>query len=274
MPQSELELESQVQKLFPGATQHGRACWSAALQNGRSHWSRVYFEDDTAVLTTGPLDIPGSPQRILAWNAVLPAASRIVCNEDGLQLRTEWVLSPDATAGDIWETARRDFQAGLDLLGGESVPPPAELPAGNFESQEPAPRWNARANGDGTWSVPLPHAQAALQASAALVKAETIAGDEHADEVRAAVAEVLLRGTSYLRFVKACATPDGEGRWAAWIQASPAVCGMDAALAAVALAHRECAAAARALSEVRLALRFREVCSAWRDCKSNPKEGR
>jgi hypothetical protein len=264
MLQPELELVSQMKKLFPGATPRGRASWSVALQNGRSHLSRVSLEDDVVILTTGPLGIHGSPQSVVAMNATLPAASRIVCATDGLQLRAEWALPPDAMISKVWEAVLCDFQAGLDILGGASIPQPVTLPTYAFEREDPAPHWNVRPNGDGTWSVPLPHEKAALHASASLVTARILAQFEYPEEVRAAVAELLLRGTSYLRFVKACATPDSATQWSAWIQASPAVCGTDKALTGVALAYGECASAARALSEVRLARRFREVGSTWR----------
>jgi hypothetical protein len=274
MPLSAIDLANHILNLFPGATRLGRSCWSTALQNGRSHVSRVYLDDDTAILTTGPLGIPACPQQVLAWNALLPAASRIVWTGDGLELRTEWAIAPDADGGDLWERARRDFQTGLDVLGGETVPPnPDPVPASS-ESEGPAPHWNARLNEDGAWSISLPHEQAAVRASATLVTAGTLAEGDYPDEVRAAAAEALLRGTSHLRFVKACAAPGESARWSAWIQASPVACGLEEALASVALAHVDCADAVRALQEVRLAQRYRQVSSVWRNRQSNPNEGR
>ena len=72
------ELASQIHRLFPAATPLGRASWSVTLQNGRSHLTRVFLEDDNVVLTTGPIAMHGSPQSVVAMNASLPAASRIV----------------------------------------------------------------------------------------------------------------------------------------------------------------------------------------------------
>jgi hypothetical protein len=263
MTQPEIELASELNRLFPDATPRGRASWSVALQNGRSHLSRVSLEDDILSLTTAPLAIHGSPQSVAAMNASLPAASRIVCAVDGLRLRTEWSLPADAPIGKICESAVYDFQAGLDLFCGAPVPQPITSSIPAFE-KHPSPHWNARENGDGTWSVPLPDHRAVLRASESFVKVDIIPGSEPPDEVRSAVAEYLLRGTFPLRFVKACASPDSAAQWAAWIQASPAVCGMDEALTSVAVAYRECAPSARALSEPWLAQRFREIGSIWR----------
>ena len=257
------ELASQIHRLFPAATPLGRASWSITLQNGRSHLTRVFLEDDNVVLTTGPIAMHGSPQSVVAMNASLPAASRIVCAADGLQLRTEWALGPDETVNKLWEAALNDFQVGLDVIGGASIPQFVTLPTCTFETQGPQQHWNARAIGDGTWRVPLPHEQTALRASASFVTAEMIPEHEYPAEVRAAVAELLLRGTSHVRFVKACAKADSAEKWAAWIQAPVAVCGMEEALTSVALSYRECAPAIRALSEVQPARRFREVSSAW-----------
>lgn len=270
MTHTEVDLASQVQRGFPQATAQGRACWSVAMQNGRSHNSRVSLEDDILVLTTGPLAINGSPQSVMAMNPSLGAASRIVCATDGLQFRTEWAVSADgmlrreAMISQIWEASLCDFQRGLDVLSGAPIPQPVAFPTQSREEQEPAPHWNARAEGEGAWMVPLPHEKVSLRASALLVKVDAITQGEWPDEVRSAISEYLLRATSQLRFVKACATSDSNAQWSAWIEASPVACGMEEALICVALAYREFGAAVRALSEVRLAQRFHEIGSVWR----------
>jgi hypothetical protein len=236
------------------------------MQNGRAHQSQVSIDDNLLVVTTGPLAINGSPQSLAAINASVPAATRIVCASGGLELRTECVLRADIGISQIWQSLLGDCQHGLDILGGESVPQPTAIATPhNFDEEEPALHWNARAEGDGNWIVPLAHEKALLHASASIVRTEIIAQQEWPDQVRFAVSEYLLRATSQLRFVKACATPHSSSQWSAWIQASPAACGMEEALTCVALACRECGAAVRALSELRIAQLFREISSIWRD---------
>ena len=266
MLDAQLAVAENMRKAFPDATRIGPASWSFVYQNGRAHSSRAWLEGSTFVLTSRPLSLRGSPQSVGARNVTLPAASRIALTRDGLELRTEVVLWPDAETSSVCEGTLDEFRMALDVLGGKSaaaadIPPTSCVP---FE-QEPPPHWNARANEDGSWSISLPHEKAALHASATLVVAKLLDQRESPEEVRAAVAEFLLRSTSEIRFVKACATSDGDADWTAWIQASPATCGgMDEALTATAFAYRECAAEVRALSEVRLARRYQEVASIWR----------
>jgi len=276
MLDAQLAVAENMRKAFPDATRIGPASWSFVYQNGRAHSSRAWLEGSTFVLTSSPLSLRGSPQSMVAKNVTLPAASRITLTRDGLELRTEVVLWPDAETSSVCEGTLDEFRMALDVLGGKSAPA-AEIPPTScvpFE-QEPAPHWNAHKNEDGTWTISLPHGRAAaLHASPTLVVAKLLDQRESPQEVRAAVAEFLLRSTSEIRFVKACATSDRDTDWAAWIQASPATCGgMDEALTATAFAYGECAAEVRALSEVRLARRHQEVASIWRaKVASIPKE--
>jgi hypothetical protein len=274
MLEPELAVGESIRKAFPDATTSGPACWSFIYQNGRAHSSRGWLEGNTFVLTSTQLSLGDSPQRVLAKNVTLPAATRIVLTRDGgLELRTEVVLWPDAEIS-VCEGTLDEFRIALDILGCKATSA-AEIPprSVSFE-QEPAPNWSARKNEDGTWTISLPHEKAALHASPILVVAKLLDQRESPEEVRAAVAEFLLRSTSEIRFAKACARSDADADWAAWIQASPATCGgMDEALTATTFAYRECAAEVRALSEVRLARRYQEVASIWRaQVASIPRE--
>ena len=263
MVEAELEFAPELKRLFPQATPRARPSWSIPLQNGRSHMCRASIGNDVLILTTGLLGISAFPQTIMAMNTSLPASSRIVCTVDGLRLRTERALQGDATFSRVCEAAMLEFQFSLDVFGGASTPIPASRSIFALETEDPAPHWNARENGDGTWSVPLIEHRAVLMASPLFVKAYGIPQDGYPEDVRSALAEYLLRVTSQVLFVKACATPDSDTNWTGWLQASPCVCGMDEALTSVFVAHRESASAARALSEVRIAQRFREIGSIW-----------
>src|SRR5271157_5039947 len=156
MLDAELAVAENIRKAFPDATPSGLACWSFIYQNGRPHPSRALLEENIFVLTSGPLGVPSSPQSVVEKNAALPAASRLVFTGDGLELRTEVVLRPDAEISSVCGSTLEEFQLALDILGGTAGPageiPPASVP---FE-QEPAPHWSARANEDGTWTISLP----------------------------------------------------------------------------------------------------------------------
>jgi hypothetical protein len=267
MALSECDFASHVKRLFDNVAAVSRSSWSVALQNGRSHSSRVSIENDVLVLTTDPLYLDVSPERVLAINASLPASTRIVCRLDGLRIQTELALSGhDANGidGKICEAAVHDFRCSLDVLGGASFRDTAAQSMCAIDIQDPAPDWNARENGDGSWTVPLAETHAVLLVSASLAKVGAVAPGEYPQEVRCAVAEYLLRVTSQIRFVKACATEDSDTNWTAWLQAAPCVCGIDDAIAAVALAYRETARELRVLTELRIAQRFREIGSIWR----------
>lgn len=264
MPRNDVELARELHKSFPNAVCSGQNCWSTALENGCSHQCRISIENGVLVLTTGPIHIIGSPQNVAAMNASLPCASRIVCTTRGLQLRTECALQNDSPLSTIWGAAILDFQAALDVAGGVLMPQTIQTLKYGPEIDAPAPYWNARENEDGSLSVPIIDRHALMRASAQTVTAEMTGRREYPYEVRSALAEYLLRATSQLRFVKACAAPDSISEWSAWLEASPQKCGMDEALAAVIAACRDCAPAVKALTELPLASRFHEIASIWR----------
>ena len=262
----ESEIALAIQQVLPGAKSAGTSASSFALQNGRRHLTRISSSADFLTLTTGPLSIDKSSSELAAINARLHSESRVVFSLDGAFLITE--LAKTDQGLESLHSALHQFEQGLAVLSGEmsgiTVDSREAGPAA-LEATEPSASWNVIAGPEGTKVVQVHDKQGSLRAvvETAGTTVQILEPGTHEEETREAVSELLLRSTGQVRFAKACAGSDPEGRWSAWVEASPRIC-IDDVLTALAIVCRECGAEARALTDVRLARTYCNFSSAWR----------
>jgi len=254
-----------VRTLFPGAQCLGSAAWSVALQNGHHHQTRLVLRDGLVILTA-PLDeIHRSASQLAQINPFLPSGCRMLCSVNGAWLATEMAKEGDVPSA--LSRAVQLFQHGLDILCGavgtvsaDNKPRPESLTDGLDAN------WQLTEGPDGTMTAILPHKKGSfpVAVSATGSTVQVLGPGDYPPAVREAVAEVLLRATAKVRFVRACAEEASDGRWTAWLDVPPLICSIDDALTALVLVCRDCGAEAGALGDPALASLYCEISSVWR----------
>jgi len=249
-----------IRELFQATRPLGSAAWTAELRNGRVHDVQVAIRAGVTEIATTPRKLGRSPSELAFINAALPPGCRVVCTCDGTQLVAEAAIGAMPAAA--LERAVLGFQEALDILGGAATTRMAALPW--CEDSASADGWQLEERPDGSRETKLPHKRGALavrvsEAGSTVLVAKPAAFEI---EVREAVSEVLLRATAKVRFVRACARPEGE-TWSAWIEVPDGVCILDEALTALALVCRDCGTETAALTDPGLAAAYRKVSSVF-----------
>jgi hypothetical protein len=256
-----------VHTLFPEAQCLGSTAWSVALQNGHHHQTRVVFRDGLVILTAPLEGARRSARQLAQINPSLPSGCRILCSVNGVWLATE--LAKDRVLPSALTRAVHLFQQGLDVVCGavgtvsaDNKPRPEWLTEGLDANSD----WQLTEAPDGTMTARLPHKKGSLPLTVSVTGTvvQVLGSGNHPSSVREAVAEVLLRATAKVRFVRACAEESSDGRWTAWLDVPPLICSIDDALTALALVCRDCGAEAGALGDPALASLYCEISSVWR----------
>jgi hypothetical protein len=189
----------------------------------------------------------------------------MLCSVNGAWLATEMAKEGDVPSA--LSRAVQLFQHGLDILCGavgtvsaDNKPRPESLTDGLDAN------WQLTEGPDGTMTAILPHKKGSfpVAVSATGSTVQVLGPGDYPPAVREAVAEVLLRATAKVRFVRACAEEASDGRWTAWLDVPPLICSIDDALTALVLVCRDCGAEAGALGDPALASLYCEISSVWR----------
>ena len=257
-----------VRALFPEARCLGSTAWSLPLQNGHRHQTSVVLRDSIFVLTTPLQNILLSASQLAQINAYLPAACRTVCSLKGISLVAEVVCGRSSEA----EIRRAVgwFEQGLDLIYGASVLNPDADGSHHLvvrHAEEASSDWQLTEGPNGIMVGKLPHKKGSLPVtvSASTGSVQILDLADHPVAVREAVAEVLLRSSSRVKFVRVCATESVDGKWAIWMEVPLNNCSTDEALAALALMCRDCGAEVGALTDRAVAGLYCRISSIWRD---------
>jgi hypothetical protein len=256
-----------VRNLLAGARTLDTAAWTVALQNGRRHFAQIAIHDGVLTLGTCPRQEDQSPSHLTEINCGLPAGCRVVWLPEGVRLAAE-MASADSVQPALAPTLR-SFQQALEVLCGA---PGVSHHEGSEETAvmagiaEAASDWQLAERPDGTKLARLPQKKGYLKAtvSDSGIIVPILTADEYPQAVRDAVAEVLLRAASKVRFVRACGQADSGGKWTARLEVPAAVCTADDALTALALVCRDCGAEALALANPELAAVYCDFSSYCR----------
>jgi hypothetical protein len=257
--------EPLLRALFPDAVATGASAWSVALRNGHRHDVRVECGAGGRVGLSTPLPLDAyTPNHLAQLNPGLPRGSRIVCANGAPRLIAE--LAPGAALPSALTRGLDHFQRSLDILSGVSAAGPEDAaPTLAVGSSEWEDDWDAEVEPNGEASVKLPHRSLALTArvSPQGCCVGLFGPVAAAPAVRDAVAELLLRVSSQVNFVRVCASLDGAMLWSARLDVPSGLCSTGEALAALALVCRQSAAEVRALGDEQLAGRYRAFSSIW-----------
>jgi hypothetical protein len=177
-------------------------------------------------------------------------------------------MAKDSVLSSAFTHAVNLFQQGLDVVCGSvgtvsaDKKPRLECLTEGLDANSD---WQLTQGPDGTMTARLSHKKGSfpVTVSATGSSVQVLGSGDHPPAVREAVAEVLLRATAKVRFVRACAEESSDGRWAAWLDV-PLICDIDDALTALALVCRDCGAEAGALGDPALASLYCKISSVWR----------
>jgi hypothetical protein len=213
--------------------------WDFSVSNGKPHLVSVRRENGILEFSAGPLEMPRTRWEILLANRGLAPPSRMVLNRrDECYLRCE-VPPADGSRDDVLGPVFGSVTAALE--------PAAATIAGAINTE--AEPWDfagaaaeaelaGRMMSDGRFRLDAwgDAARAAMLGPDLAARVKMLNAEKHSATVREAVATLLLRMTSGVRFARAAGGPDG----AAWLEvrwsASPSAAELQTAVTALALA--------------------------------------